>query len=121
MRYEYEADNGAPLVLVASMAKPPPGVVTQGARTFRRVTCFQKGAKSRTKVARNRHGDRIGNDSLGRWDPFSEKFDSKGRPVFDSKLEQNERDRRAAAAGDFQGPLELSQPGDRPHIMRADD
>lgn len=119
--YKYTDEDGGTVTIDADASMPPAWVTTINGRPCRRVLSIQPTKKSRTKIARDGHGNRKGNDSLPPYWPFAEKFDAKGRPVFDSKLEQHEANRRAAAAGEFQGPRELSQPGDRPHIMRADD
>ncbi len=121
MRYAYENATGDTLNLMSPMETPPPWVVfSQGVR-YQRVVQVQRSRKERQKTARDGQGNRIGNNSLPLNWPFAKKHDSRGRPVFDTHQEKVEAEARAAEAGEFAGPRELSQPGDLPQVMRADD
>lgn len=121
MRYDYESETGGTLVLTSPMETPPPWVVYCQEIRYQRVMQVQRSRKERQKTARDSKGNRMGNESLPLNWPFAKKHDSRGRPVFDTHQEQVEANARAAEAGEFAGPRELSQPGDLPHVMRADD
>lgn len=123
MRYEYEYTDGAggTFEIDAPMEQAPAWGLTYHGRPAQRLVRLQSRQKSRTKIARTPKGDRMGNRSLCKGWPFAKKFDSENRPVFDTKQEQVEAEARAAAAGEFARPLELSQPGDLPTTMRADE
>jgi len=119
--YYYQCEQtGEALEIEAPMADAPEWRFERDGQTFVRELLVQATRKSRRKIARDPYGERIGNKSLPRHWPFAEKHDAVGRPVFDTKGEQQEAHARAAAAGELLSPRELSQPGE-PTGMRIDE
>ena len=96
-----------------SMSDPPAWKLEIDGEHYYRVFSGITGRVSQTaeSTERNTRGERIGSRSLPKHWPFATKFDSAGRPCFDSTRERNEAHARAAAVGEVLRADDLSKPG----------
>lgn len=104
-----------------SMHDPPDWTITLDGEEYRRVFSGFAGhvKENGESTERTTSGERIGSRSLPKHWPFAKKFDSAGRPCFDSKRERDEAHARAAAVGEVLRADDLSRSGN-PHGLIYD-
>ncbi len=106
-------DTGAFLEIERPMDEAPDWNIEIDGEPYRRVfspitTTMKQNGESTERLP---GGERIGSRNLPKRWPFANKFDSAGRPCFDSKREREEAHARAAAVGEVLRAEDLSKPG----------
>ena len=113
--YPYEAEDGERIEIVAEMRNAPGDLITRDGKMFKRVY-----AEIQVVTKEKATPGRIGSRSLPRWWPFHNRYDEKGRCLFENKRERDEAHAKAAHEGEILTNADLSRPGN-PRGMFVDD